>query len=162
MLSKEEWNANKDSTSIIYCFEDGTTKEITMAEYLRAHPEHSAEDFRINKELSDELLYHDYHSDNYHGYWKADKDFSGLAALVPSPEPGPLESLLRKEQLRFAFRVAARLLHSGKLTAVQRRCFIAYFIKGKTVAEIAHDEKTYRMTIWRHIRRLEAALRDAV
>ena len=94
--------------------------------------------------------------------WKADKDFSGLAALVPSPEPGPLESLLRKEQLRFAFRVAARLLHSGKLTAVQRRCFIAYFIKGKTVAEIAHDEKTYRMTIWRHIRRLEAALRDAV
>lgn len=79
-----------------------------------------------------------------------------------SPEPGPLESLLRKEQLRFAFRVAARLLHSGKLTAVQRRCFIAYFIKGKTVAEIAHDEKTYRMTIWRHIRRLEAALRDAV
>ncbi len=103
MLSKEEWNANKDSTSIIYCFEDGTTKEITMAEYLRAHPEHSAEDFRIIKELSDELLYHDYHSDNYHGYWKADKDFSGLAALVPSPEPGPLESLLRKEQLRFAF-----------------------------------------------------------
>ena len=86
MLSKEEWNANKDSTSIIYCFEDGTTKEITMAEYLHAHPEHSAEDFRIIKELSDELLYHDYHSDNYHGYWKADKDFSGLAALVPSPE----------------------------------------------------------------------------
>ena len=83
MLSKEEWNANKDSTSIIYCFEDGTTKEITMAEYLRAHPEHSAEDFRIIKELSDELLYHDYHSDNYHGYWKADQDFSGLAALVP-------------------------------------------------------------------------------
>ena len=162
MLSKEEWNANKDSTSIIYCFEDGTTKEITMAEYQRAHPEHSAEDFRIIKELSDELLYHDYHSDNYHGYWKADKDFSGLAALVPSPEPEPLESLLRKEQLRFAFRVAARLLHSGKLTAIQRRCFIAYFIKGKTVAEIAHDEKTYRMTIWRHIRRLEAALRDAV
>lgn len=133
-----------------------------MAEYLHAHPEHSAEDFRIIKELSDELLYHDYHSDNYHGYWKADKDFSGLAALVPSPEPGPLESLLRKEQLRFAFRVAARLLHSGKLTAIQRRCFIAYFIKGKTVAEIAHDEKTYRMTIWRHIRRLESALRDAV
>ena len=27
MLSKEEWNANKDSTSIIYCFEDGTTKK---------------------------------------------------------------------------------------------------------------------------------------
>mgnify|MGYP000860006986 FL=1 len=49
MLSKEEWNANKDSTSIIYCFEDGTTKEITMAEYLRAHPEHSAEDFVLSK-----------------------------------------------------------------------------------------------------------------
>ena len=85
-----------------------------------------------------------------------------LIVHIASSELGPLESLLRKEQLRFAFRVAARLLHSGKLTAVQRRCFIAYFIKGKTVAEIAHDEKTYRMTIWRHIRRLEAALRDAV
>ncbi len=69
MLSKEEWNANKDSTSIIYCFEDGTTKEITMAEYLRAHPEHSAEDFRIIKELSDELLHtfylSDYRAENY-------------------------------------------------------------------------------------------------
>ena len=158
MLSKEEWNANKDSTSIIYCFEDGTTKEITMAEYLRAHPEHSAEDFRIIKELSDELLYHDYHSDNY----LSDRTFETATKHIASSELGPLESLLRKEQLRFAFRVAARLLHSGKLTAIQRRCFIAYFIKGKTVAEIAHDEKTYRMTIWRHIRRLEAALRDAV
>lgn len=63
MLSKQEWNANKDSASIIYCFEDGTTKEITMAEYLRAHPEHSAEDFRIIKELSDELLHTFYLSD---------------------------------------------------------------------------------------------------
>ena len=123
MLSKQEWNANKDSTSIIYCFADGTTREITMQEYLRIHPEHSAEDFRIIKQL---------------------------------------EHLLRQEQRCFAFRVAARLLHSGKLTAVQRRCFIAYFIEGKTVAEIARAEKTYRMTIWRHIRRLEAALRDAV
>ena len=64
-----------------------------MAEYLRAHPEHSAEDFRIIKELSDELLYHDYHSDNYHGYWKADQDFSGLAALVPSRQRFPTSSL---------------------------------------------------------------------
>lgn len=162
MLSKQEWNANKDSASIIYCFEDGTTKEITMAEYLRAHPEHSAEDFRIIKELSDELLHTFYLSDKRAENYLSDRTFETATKHIASSELGPLESLLRKEQLRFAFRVAARLLHSGKLTAVQRRCFIAYFIKGKTVAEIAHDEKTYRMTIWRHIRRLDAALRDAV
>ena len=75
---------------------------------------------------------------------------------------GRWKACCEKNSFALLFRVAARLLHSGKLTAVQRRCFIAYFIKGKTVAEIAHDEKTYRMTIWRHIRRLEAALRDAV
>ena len=64
MSGKQEWNANKDSASIIlFGFEDGTTKEITMAEYLRAHPEHSAEDFRIIKELSDELLHTFYLSD---------------------------------------------------------------------------------------------------
>ena len=49
MLSKEEWNANKDSTSIIYCFEDGTTKEITMAEYLRAHPRYALRIFGLSK-----------------------------------------------------------------------------------------------------------------
>lgn len=162
MLSRQEWNVNKDSTSIIYCFADGTTREITMDEYLCAHPEHSAEDFRIIKELSDELLYHEYHSDNYHGYWKANKDFSDLTALIESPDQEPLESLLRKEQLHYAFRIAARLLQSGKLTEFQRRCFIAYFIKGSSVAEIAQIEKTNYLKIWRHIRYLEAALRDAV
>ena len=75
MLSKEEWNANKDSTSIIYCFEDGTTKEITMAEYLRAHPEHSAEDFRIIKELSDELLHTFYLSDKRAENYLSDRTF---------------------------------------------------------------------------------------
>ena len=119
MLSKEEWNANKDSASIIYCFEDGTTKEITMAEYLRAHPEHSAEDFRIIKELSDELLHTFYLSDKRAENYLSDRTFETATKHIASSELGPLESLLRKEQLRFAFRVAARLLHSGKLTAVQ-------------------------------------------
>lgn len=162
MLSKQEWNANKDSTSIIYCFADGTTREITMQEYLRIHPEHSAEDFRIIKQLSDELLHTCYLSDKRVENNLADGDFDYLTKHIASPTIGPLEHLLRQEQRCFAFRIAARLLHSGKLTAVQRRCFIAYFIEGKTVAEIARAEKTYRMTIWRHIRRLEAALRDAV
>ena len=81
MLSKEEWNANKDSTSIIYCFEDGTTKEITMAEYLRAHPEHSAEDFRIIKELSDELLHTFYLSDKRAENYLSDRTFETATKL---------------------------------------------------------------------------------
>ena len=162
MLSRQEWNVNKDSTSIIYCFADGTTREITMDEYLCAHPEHSAEDFQIIKKLSDELLRNYYLSDKRTGNYVHDSDFEKVTELIASSEPEPVELLMRKEQLHYAFRIAARLLQSGKLTEFQRRCFIAYFIKGSTVAEIARVEKTHRMTIWRHIRYLEAALRDAV
>ena len=60
-----------------------------------------------------------------------DGTFETATKHIASSELGPLESLLRKEQLRFAFRVpAARLLHSGKLTAVQRRCFYCIFHQG--------------------------------
>ena len=79
MLSKEEWNANKDSTSIIYCFEDGTTKEITMAEYLRAHPEHSAEDFGELRKISADWL-HRYHLQT-RGRWKACCEKNSFALL---------------------------------------------------------------------------------
>ena len=48
---REKYGLSQEEYDKLLGFEDGTTKEITMAEYLHAHPEHSAEDFRIIKEM---------------------------------------------------------------------------------------------------------------
>lgn len=161
MLSRQEWNENKASDSIVYCFADGTKAVITPENYLRAYPQYHVENFQVIKELSDELLYRDYRADRQSGYWKAKREFTELGELIMSSEPEPLEILLRKEHQRLAFRVAADILRSDQFTEVQRGCFIAYFLQGKSIAQIAREERTYRTTIWRCVRKLEAALRAA-
>ena len=162
MLSKYEWEENRSSEHIIYCFADGTTKVITMEDYLREHPEHTAEDFKRIKQLSDEMYRTDYHADQRYSNWKADEDFDHAAALLASMEELPLDRVIRLEHWRTARQAAHQLLRSGRLTPVQRRRFIAYFIHGKSLAEITREEKTYRMKIWRDIQQLTTLLQKAV
>lgn len=74
-----------------------------MAEYLRAHPEHSAEDFRIIKELSDELLHTFYLSDKRAENYLSDRTFETATKHIASSELGPLESLLAKRTASLCF-----------------------------------------------------------
>lgn len=160
MLSKYEWEENRSSEHIIYCFADGTTKVITMDDYLREHPEHTAEDFKRIKQLSDEMYRTDYHADQRYSNWKADEDFDHAAALLASPKELPLDRVIRLEHWRTARQAAHQLLRSGRLTPVQRRRFIAYFIHGKSLAEITREENIRHQTTRECILRLTERLRQ--
>ena len=160
MLSKYEWNENRSSEHIIYCFADGTTKVITMDDYLREHPEHTAEDFKRIKQLSDEMYRTDYHADQRYSNWKADEDFDHAAALLASMEELPLDRVIRLEHWHTARQAAHQLLRSGRLTPVQRRRFIAYFIHGKSIAEITQIEGIRKQSTSKCILRLTERLRQ--
>lgn len=160
MLSKYEWEENRSSEHIIYCFADGTTKVITMDDYLREHPEHTAEDFKRIKQISDEMYRTDYHADQRYSNWKADEDFDHAAALLASMEELPLDRVIRLEHWRTARQAAHQLLRSGRLTPVQRRRFIAYFIHGKSLAEITREENIHHKSTRECILRLTERLRQ--
>ena len=160
MLTKYEWEENRSSEHIIYCFADGTTKVITMEDYLREHPEHTAEDFKRIKQLSDEMYRTDYHADQRYSNWKADEDFDHAAALLASMEELPLDRVIRLEHWRTARQAAHQLLRSGRLTPVQRRRFIAYFIHGKSLAEITREENIRHTSARECILRLTERLRQ--
>ena len=147
--SNKEWVANRDSDGIVYCFADGTTQTICLDDYLRINPEYTAEDFYKIKELSDTLFLEQKQADHIYGSKKSDTDFETAAAMLPSPEPEPSITVLCREQRRIAIRAAKTLLHSGKLSPVQKRRFIAYFFCSKSVSEIARTEKVNRSSIWR-------------
>lgn len=78
-----------------------------MAEYLRAHPEHSAEDFRIIKELSDELLHTFYLSDKRAENYLSDRTFETATKHIASSELGAVgKPAAKRNSFALLFRVA--------------------------------------------------------
>lgn len=143
----DEWAANRDSDGIVYCFADGTTQVIRMDDYLRGNPEYTATDFRRIKALSDELFCEQSQSESQYQSKRSDADFDSVAATLPAPDPEPCLEAIRREQRRLVVRAALTLLHSGRLSPVQRRRFVAYFLQNKTVSEIARNERVRHQTI---------------
>lgn len=74
-----------------------------MAEYLRAHPEHSAEDFRIIKELSDELLHTFYLSDKRAENYLSDRTFETATKHIASSELGRWKACCEKNSFALLF-----------------------------------------------------------
>ena len=151
MNSKNEWAANRDSEGIVYCFADGTTQVIRLEDYLLENPEYTAED----------LYYERFQSDVLYGNKTSDTDFDTIAAMLPAPDPEPCLKVVHREQRRLAVRAALTLLHSGTLSPVQRKRFIAYFLHGKSVSEIARKERVNRSSIWRGLHRIAGQLQKA-
>lgn len=160
MTSKAEWMANKHSEDIVYCFADGTTQVIRLVDYLRENPEYTAEDFRRIKEVSDGLHRAHYEADSKNGYYKADVDFDTIHIAAPE-ETEPLLTLLQRERRRLAVRAARTLLRHGRLSPAQKRRFIAYFLHGKRVKDIAQAEGVKHQNIYKSISRLNELLRKA-
>ena len=158
MDSNKEWIANRDNDGIVYCFADGTTQTICLDDYLRVNPEYTAEDFYKIKKLSDTLFFEQKQADHIYGSKKSDTDFETAAAMQPSTEQEPTKTYQYREQRRIATHTAKTLLRSGKLSSIQKRRFIAYFFCGKSISEIARNEKTYRMKVWRGLRSITRLL----
>ena len=161
MTSKAEWMANKHSEDIVYCVADGTTQVIRLVDYLRENPEYTAEDFRRIKEVSDGLHRAHYEADSKNGYYKADVDFDTIHIAAPE-QTEPLLTLLQRERRRLAVRAARTLLRHGRLSPAQKRRFIAYFLHGKSVAEIARMDQVHHKTASESIQRLTCRLCNSI
>lgn len=161
MTSKAEWMANKHSEDIVYCFADGTTQVIRLVDYLRENPEYTAEDFRRIKEVSDGLHRAHYEADSKNGYYKADVDFDTIHIAAPE-QTEPLSTLLQRERRRLAVRAARTLLRHGRLSPAQKRRFIAYFLHGKSVAEISRNENVKHQSISESIQRMSRMLCSSI
>ena len=149
-----EWAVNRESDGIVYCFADGTTQVVRLEDYLRENPEYTAEDFRQIKEISDGMFYqHDLSSKRYE-HWNVDAGFDDVAAALPASDPEPCTALLQREQRRLAVRAALLLLHSGGLTPAQKERFVDYFLRGKSIAEIARKNNIQRPSAWESVHRL--------
>lgn len=154
-----EWAVNRESDGIVYCFADGTTQVVRLEDYLRENPEYTAEDFRQIKEISDGIFFEQHQTDYRYGYMKTDTDFDDVASALPASDPEPCTVLLQREQRRLAVRAALLLLHSGGLTPAQKERFIDYFLRGKSIAEIAGKQSVNRTSIWRGLNRMNYQLR---
>lgn len=162
MRYTDEWAANRDSDGIVYCFADGTTQVIRMDDYLRGNPEYTATDFRRIKALSDELFCEQSQSESQYQSKRSDADFDSVAATLPAPDPEPCLEAIRREQRRLVVRAALTLLHSGRLSPVQRRRFVAYFLHGRSIAEIAGRESVNRSSVWRGLKKVKHQLQDII
>lgn len=158
-LDRNAPNASRHSEPIVYCFADGTIQSITMQDYLSAHPEHTEQDFAQIKAVSDSLQRMHDANDRKHNRYRIEEDFDFAAAFIASGDIELCDRLIRAEQRSVAWNAAARLLQAGRLTIAQRRRFIAYFLQGRSIAEIARMEKTRRQTISESIHRISRELR---
>ncbi len=153
-----EWAVNKDSDGIVYCFADGTTQVVCLEDYLRENPEYTAADFRQIKEISDGMFYEHNLSSKRYDYWNVDAGFDDITATLPAPDPEPCAALLQREQRRLAVQAALLLLHSGELTPAQKERFIDYFLRGKSISEIARKNNIQRQSAWDSISHLRHLL----
>lgn len=140
-----DYALNKFSEGIVYRFADRII-EITLEDYLAENPGKTEQDFLELKALSDEI-YHDQDlADNR--YSKRKRTLSGMEeADKPSDLPMD-EQFIRKHDEANARKAAEKLLHSGKLTEIQRRRFVQHFFRGLSIRQIAAlDEVDYR-AVW--------------
>lgn len=80
--------------------------------------------------------------------------------MIPASEPEPCITVLRREQRKIAVRAALFLLRSEKLSLRQRRRFVAYFLHGKSISEIARTEAVNRSSVWRGLNKIRSELRS--
>ena len=158
-LDRNDPNASRHSEPIVYCFADGTIQSITMQDYLAAHPAHTEQDFAQIKAESDSLQRMHDANDRKHNRCRIEEDFDFAAAFIASGDIELCDRLIRAEQRSIAWNAAARLLQAGRLTMAQRRRFIAYFLQGKSIAEISKEEKVRQQVISKSIDRLARRLR---
>lgn len=129
-----------------------------MDDYLQAHPEYTLADFEQIKALSDQMHQNDYDNDTMYSRYKSSLDFDDATALIAAEDNDPCSIVIQREQRKIAVRATLRLLRSNKISQKQKRRFVAYFLHGRTISEIANTEKINRKTAWKAINSLKTAL----
>ena len=144
-----DYALNKYSDGIVYRFADGIV-EITFADYLAENPDKTEADFLALKKFSDSNYYEDDRA-NYRQTWKdmpfADTDETLFNAEISAEGSyfGDIEAY--EEDGRYQEKVESMLNALDKLTEVQRRRYLQYYIQGLSAREIAKQEGTNHKSV---------------
>lgn len=135
--NQTDYAINKKSPHIVYAYGDEIV-EITIDDYLKQNPTKSEEDFKVLKELSDEIYHEQAVEENKNNRNTVKLD--DYADSLLSTSKCVLQGMIDEDDLRKTNRATYKLLKSGELTDVQRSRFIEHYINGKSAREIAKKE----------------------
>lgn len=140
-----DYAVNKYSPNIVYRFADRTV-EVTQEDYLRDNPDKTAEDFAELKALSDEMYHEQVIQENRTS--RLDVSISGLEETELAAAPAVDMVLIQKGEEEKVLEAAHRLLHSGKLTPIQRQRFLQHYFQGLSTRQIAKLEGVHQRAVW--------------
>ena len=135
-----DYGINKYSEGIVYKTANQII-EISLADYLKANPDKTEQDFRELKALSDEIYLEQDRTENRITQktlsLENTKQIEDATALTI--EENYIEKL-DKQYISLAFK---EFLKDGSLTAVQKRRFIMHVFKNLSMRKIAEIEKVH-------------------
>lgn len=151
-----DYALNKYSEGIVYKFTD-VTIEVTLKDYLRDNPDKTEADFMELKTLSDEIYYQQDRQEQRTS--RLNVSINGLEETEKVATPSVDTLLLQKEEEENVLEAAYQLLHSGKLTPIQKRRFIQHYFQGLSIREIARREGVHQRAVWDSLRWAEKKLK---
>ncbi len=140
-----DYALNKYSQGIVYKFADGIV-EVTQEDYLRDNPDKTESDFAEMKAISDEIYYQQDRQEQRIS--RRNVSINSLEKTIIAWSPNIETELFQKETKEKILEAAKQLLHSGKLTPVQRRRFLLYFFQGMPTRQIARLEGVHQRAVW--------------
>lgn len=135
--NQTDYAINKKSPHIVYAYGDEIV-EITIDDYLKQNPTKSEEDFKVLKELSDEIYHEQAVEENKNN--RNTLQLDDYADNLLSSSKCVLQGMIDNDDLRKTRLATVELLNSGKLTDVQKDRFIKYYFQGISSREIAKKD----------------------
>lgn len=140
-----DYALNKYSEGIVYKFADGVV-EITLEDYLLDNPDKTTEDFAELKALSDEIYHEQVIQMNRTS--RLNVSIDGMEGQESLSVPAVDTQLIRQQEETLALEAARQLLDSGKLTEIQKRRFLLYYMEGLSTRQIAAVEGVHQRAVW--------------
>lgn len=113
---KSNYAINKYKKGIVYHFQDGSTTEVSLEDYLKENPERNQADFLALKELSDQIYYEQVLEENR--YERRKSSIGKIEETEQMSIPSMHIAFAEKENRIHIQQAAKELLLRGKLTEV--------------------------------------------
>ena len=155
-----DYAINKNAKGIVYRFANQTI-EITLEDYLRENPDKTPLDFIDLKAISD-VDYYETDRSSYRQTWK-NTSFETLGDdkndmfILPSTEDEVIERSELQEETAKRQSLATYVM--DKLTEVQRRRYLMYYVKGLSTWQIAKHEGTNQKSVHESIQAAEKKIK---
>jgi len=159
-----DYALNKYSEGIVYRFAD-TTVTVTLEIYLAENSDKTPDDFLALKKMSDDIFYNQERAE--HRQNKKNVSLDELTAdtfrYAPSPEEMFIDEIdVRVEAENRELRLNIAKTALDKLTDVQRRRYMLYFIDGLSTWEIAELEGVNQKSVHESLQSAEKKIKKVL